>query len=158
MIFNADCQNLDGLTGSDFQYFKTDFDKGKVLDTWREIEISPKYAFVAWGGGAKYRHPLLGWKSIDLNRLKVTAEDAIRIAEENGGREARLRAQNRCNIHLLLMPERYKGWLIDYQSADFEIQIDLYTGKVIQKFCSFFPDPVEELICNLQKYFPPSER
>jgi len=133
MTFNADCQNnVKGLSGSDFQYFKTAFDKGKIAYTWRQIEIDPEYMYVAWGGGAEFTHPLLGWKSIDLSRLEITAEDAIRIAEEHGGRDVRLSVQNQCNIHLFLMPERYKGWRVYYQSTDFEIQVDPYTGEIIK--------------------------
>jgi hypothetical protein len=133
MIFNADCQNnLNGLSGSDFQYFKTIFDRGKIMYSWREIEIDPEYLYIAWGDDAEFVHPLFGLKSVDLNRLKISAEAAVRIAEENGGREARLSAENQCNIHLLLMPERFKGWRVDYQSTDFEIEIDPYTGEVIK--------------------------
>jgi hypothetical protein len=134
MIFNVDCQdNLNGLPGGDFEYFKTDFDKGKIIDTWREIEIAPEYSWVAWGGGAEFPHPILGRKSIDLNRLKVTAEEAIRIAEDNGGRDTRSRVQNRCSIHLSLRPQGFNGWVVDYgSSSDFEIQIDPYTGEVIK--------------------------
>jgi hypothetical protein len=134
MAFNVDCQdNLNGLPGGAFQYFKTIFEKGKIVYTWRQVEITPEYSFVAWGGNAEFAHLLLGWKSIDLNRLKVMAEDAIRIAEERGGREARLKLQNQCNIHLLLMPEHYRGWKVDYgYSSDFEIFIDPYTGEVIK--------------------------
>jgi hypothetical protein len=133
MIFNANCQdNFTGLTGGVFQYFKTVFEKGRIAYTWREIEIDPEYAYVAWGDGAEFAHPLLGYKSINLSRIKVTAEEAIRIAEVNGGKEARLEVQNRCNIHLLLLPERFRGWVINYQSSDFEIQIDPYTGEVIK--------------------------
>lgn len=151
MDFNGDCQNLNVLTGAEYKYFKTDFDKGKVVDTWREIEVNPEYGYVAWGNGARYPHPLLGWKSVDLDRLKVTAEEAIRIAEENGGTEARLKIENRCYIHLSLTPDNYEGWEVDYgYSSGFRILIDPYTGKVTQKFCSFFPDPVEELICKFQ--------
>lgn len=159
MVFNAECQNLNGLTASNFQYFKTGFDKGKIVDIWREIEIDPEYAYVAWGGGAEFAHPLFGWKSIDMSKIKATAENVIRIAEENGGTEARLRLQDRCTIRLSLIPEKYESWEVDYgYSSGFRILIDPYTGRVIKKFCSFFPDPVEELICNLQKYFSPGER
>lgn len=134
MAFNVDCQDdLNGLPGGAFQYFKTVFNKGKITYTWREIEIVPEFSFVAWGGDTESAHPLLGWESIDLNKLKIAAEDAIRIAEENGGRDARLKLQNQCSIHLYLMPERYKGWRISYgYSSGFEIEIDPYTGEVIK--------------------------
>ncbi len=132
MSFHTTCQEDPyGLTGGDFRYFKTIFDKGKIKYTWRTMFMIPEYLNVVWGGGAVYPHPPLGWKKIDLSRLKVTAEDAIRIAEENGGREARLKVQNECNIVLLLMPQRFEGWKVNIGS-DFEIQIDPYTGKIIK--------------------------
>jgi hypothetical protein len=135
MTFNVDCQdNLSGLPGGIFSYFKTTLDNGKIIDTWREVEIDPEYSWVAWGGNAKFPHPILGRKSIDLSRLKVTAEDAIRIAEENGGMEVRLRAQNRCSMHLSLWPEGVKrGWWVTYNTSDdFEILINPYTGEIIK--------------------------
>jgi hypothetical protein len=135
MIFNVDCQDhLHGLPGGTFEYFKTVFDKGRFINIWREVEVVPEYSFVAWGGGARFAHRLLGRKSIDLSRLRVTAEDAIRIAEANGGRDIRLKAQNRCSIHLSLWPEGLKqGWWVTYNTSyDFEILIDPYTGEVIK--------------------------
>lgn len=135
MIFLIDCQdNLNGLPRGDFSYFKTTFEKGKIVDTWREVEIAPAYLWVAWGDGAKFAHPIFGRKSIDLSRLKVTAEDALKIAEEQGGREARLRAQNQCDIYLSLAPEGLrKGWWVSYNTSEnFEIRIDPYTGEVIK--------------------------
>lgn len=134
MIFNVVCQdNINGLPGGIFTYFATTFDKGKIIDTWREVEIDPEYSLVAWGGGAKFPHPILGRKDIDLSRLKVTAEEAIRIAEENGGRNIRLKAKNQCSIHLTLLPEVYKGWQVTYNTTDaFEIFIDPYTGEIIK--------------------------
>jgi hypothetical protein len=133
MIFYAPCQNnFSGLTGGDILYFKPIYHVGRLSYLWREIEIDPEYSYVAWGRSARYAPPLLGLRSIDLNDLYVKAEDAIRIAEENGGQDARLRVQNQCNIHLLLLPERFEGWVIEYQSADFEILIDPHTGEVIK--------------------------
>ena len=135
MIFNVDCQNgIKDLPGGVFTYFKTVFDKGRIVDTWREFEVDSEYSFVASGDGAKSVHPVLGRPSIDIDSLKVTAEDAIRIAEENGGRSARLKVQNQCNIHLVLTPKGLqKGWWVNYgYSTGFEIQIDPYTGKVLK--------------------------
>lgn len=131
MYFNVDCQeNFAGLSGGAFQYFKVDFEMGKIVDIWREIYIDPEYAFVAWGDNEKYPHPFLGRKSIDLNGLKITAEDAIRIAEENGGKEECFRYKNN-SIHLSLRPESFNGWEADY-STGLEILIDSVSGEVIK--------------------------
>lgn len=135
MAFNVDCQHMDrGLPGGDFQYFRTIFENGKMIDTWREIEISSEFSWIAWGSGAKYPHPLSGRKSIDLKMLKVTADDAIRIAEDRGGKELRSISQNQCSVHMVLWPQgTKKGWWITYNtSSDFEVRIDPYTGEVIE--------------------------
>ncbi len=132
MIFNIDCQDsFNGLPESIFTYFKTDLDKGRFVDNWREVEIDAEYAFVAWGGGSKYPHPLLGRKYIDLSKVRIDVEDAIRIAEENGGKEERLRFNNNCSIHLSLIPESFDGWEVDY-STGFEVLINPYSGEVIK--------------------------
>jgi hypothetical protein len=131
MAFSTSCQdNPSGLVRGDFRYFKTIFEKGKIKYTWRTMFIIPEYLNVAWGGDAVYPRPPWGWKKIDLNKIKVTAEDAIRIAEENGGREARLRIQNKCNIVLLLLPQRFDGWHVSI-GPDFDIFIDEHTGTII---------------------------
>lgn len=132
MSFETDCQdNPTGLPGGYFEYFMTIFDKGQIKDSWRAIEINPEYSYVAWGGNTEYGPPLLGWKSIDLSRLKVTAENAIQIADENGGSQARLRVQNNCYITLYLTGN--EGWWVNYGlSSGFRILIDPYTGEVIK--------------------------
>lgn len=75
-----------------------------------------------------------GWKYINLDKLKVTAEEALEIAENNGGQQARLTIKNRCRINLLLGPYPSPNWWISYSqniSAKeiFEMKIDAYTGK-----------------------------
>jgi hypothetical protein len=131
MSFATHCRdNPGGVTWAEFRYYKTIFNEGKIKYAWRSIYVVPEYLDVAWGGGAYFSHPIFGWKKIDLSRLKITAEEALKIAEANGGKEARSRIGNKCNIGLLLLPEYYDGWKVDYGS-DFEILIDPYTGKII---------------------------
>ncbi|MCI0551957.1 MAG: hypothetical protein L0287_13475 [Anaerolineae bacterium] len=132
MSFATTCQdNPTSLTRGDFRYFKTIFERGKIKYSWRTMFVIPEYLNVAWGGDAVYPRLPWGYKKIDLSRLKVTAEDAIGIAEENGGREARLRIQNQCNIVLLLMPQRFDGWHVSL-GQDFDMYINEYTGEIIK--------------------------
>jgi len=133
MSFDASCQDgSNGFLNGDFTYFKTVFHGGKLTYTAHEILISPQYENVSWGGGMDFPRPVLGWKSIVLNRLKVTSENALKIAEENGGSTARLAAENKCTISLIL--SGYTGWNVVYEGSDglfiFEIKIDPYTGRV----------------------------
>jgi len=136
MTFDVDCQDdLGKLSIGRFRYFMTTFYDGKIIDLWREVEVNSEYGFVAWGDGAKSKHPIFGRASIDMERLKVTAKDAIRIAEEHGGRDARLNVQNQCSIYLALAPKGdKKGWWVSYNTSEiFEILIDPYTGEIIKQ-------------------------
>jgi len=135
MSFDATCQDKpDGFSNGDFTYFKTIFYGGKLTYTAREMLVTPRYGDVSWGGGTDFPRPILGWKSVDLKRLKVTAEDALRIAEENGGITVRLAVQNKCTISLILLG--YESWDVAYEGSNglfiFQIKIDPYTGQVIK--------------------------
>ena len=133
MVFETTCQdNPDGFESGDIHFFK---ESGEKNYTTREIIITPQYENVSWGGEREFPRPNSAWKSIDLGQLKISAEDALRIAEDNGGRSFRLDAKNKCNIGMILNMDAYDGWKVDYQGYDglsnFVIQIDPYTGKVI---------------------------
>ena len=80
-------------------------------------------------------------KRIKLDEVKLSSFDsALLVAEQNGGREARLRANNECSIGALLAPYVLPvylnqfdwGWNIDYSDKNleiiFNINIDPYTG------------------------------
>ena len=136
MVFDLNCQdNPSGFERGGMTYFKTiPPDSGKKGYAVRDFFIDPKYTYVEWRGGANYPRPLFGWKGIDLDNLRITAEDALRIAEENGGKNTRLRFNNNCRIKLTLEPERYAGWFIKYRVEglpEFGIMVDPFTGKII---------------------------
>ncbi|MCI0552597.1 MAG: hypothetical protein L0287_16725, partial [Anaerolineae bacterium] len=68
------------------------------------IGIYPMAGEGEWGGGWKYPYSVFGkWKYFDLARLTVHLEDALQIAEDNGGRLARLSVNNLCRINLSLV-------------------------------------------------------
>lgn len=96
-------------------------------------------------GNDNYRYSGI-WKNIDLNRIVVNSADvALRMAESNGGQEARLAVENECHIGIYFAPyvseynfltrpfNRYDwGWDVFYEDKSlnfiFEITIDPYTG------------------------------
>lgn len=123
----------DDPNGFDFAsitYFKTIDVNGRKVYTTRHIEIDPYYSMVRWGSGATYPQPILHkWKGVDLAGSAVTAEDALRISEENGGMEARRKVNNKCLIQI--SPSKNSDiWTVYYiPPADFFMQVDLYTGE-----------------------------
>src|SRR6266498_5292710 len=88
MSFYGDCRyNPVGFDLFKVPYFR---DAEPRQYSVREIDIFPLYGGAATGGGTNFPRPLFGWRSLKLSEFKITADDALRLAEENGGREARL--------------------------------------------------------------------
>jgi hypothetical protein len=135
VYFDTPCHDhISGFELGQYYYFKTIFHKnGKIGYAGRGFLITPQYGDVEWGSGPNYPHPILGWKSVNLNTIKITAEQALKIAEENGGKEARLLVENKCKVTARL--SGYSGWRIfiyryDTGSSIFRMEIDPSTGKI----------------------------
>ena len=135
MDFVAPCQDQpEGFSLGSFYYFKTTFHRnGRIRYTTQELSISSGSGEASWSAGANFPHPLFGWKKIRANRLAVTAQSALRTAEENGGREARALVENKCKIHVGLTAGA--NWQVFiYQDVTgaplFRLEIDPSTGSV----------------------------
>jgi hypothetical protein len=133
LSFQSTChENHSGFDFASITYFKATDVNGKRVYTTRLIEIDPYYGLISWGSGATYPRPILRrWEGIDLVESKVAADDALRIAEENGGKEARLQVENQCGI--MISSSRYdnENWQLKYIMPPdvLSYNIDLYTGK-----------------------------
>ena len=135
MHFSRDCQdNPTGFTEADLYYFKTTFrENGKIRYTTQNFFISPEFGEVIWAGGANFPRPLIGWKNIRLSQIQITAEDALAIAEANGGKETRELVNNQCTIHVRLAGDETWQILIyqnDTGSSLFRMTIDPESGKI----------------------------
>ncbi len=136
MTFDTRCASVgSGFAVADFVFFRPVWIHGTLHYTGRQIWMLPLDNVITWGGGANYPHPVLGWKSIDLEHLKISADEALRIAELNGGQTGRLGAGNGCLIHLTLLPDAYGGeWSVMYTSTANKTLLDLNvntkTGEV----------------------------
>jgi hypothetical protein len=135
MHFSTACQDdPHGFTEGDFYYFRTTFrDNGKIRFTTQDFFISLPHEQATWAGGANFAHPLFGWENIRLGRTQITAEDALTIAEENGGRESRLLVDNNCTIHVMLAGDNV--WQVymyhdDTRALIFRMEIDPSTGQI----------------------------
>lgn len=133
MIFERECEdNPAGFERAAFLFDQLIYQKEFRYNT-RAIEISLPDSTASWGSGGGYPRPLLGATEFNLDDLKITADDAFKLAEENGGKEARQSIQNNCKISLHLGENwrvRYAGPL-DRAKTLFDIFIDPYTGKII---------------------------
>ena len=134
MKFSAPCeQDIDGLKGSEFRFFRAKWNMGKLSYLWRGISLTPEYRDGIWAEDENHNPPLTGWKKIDLERLTITAENALKLAEESGGREYRSEVQNQCIIFVSMMPNNWNGWWIHYWAGAswFDVYVDPMTGAVL---------------------------
>jgi hypothetical protein len=133
MYFFRNCQdNSAGFDSGEITYFKAI--DGPFSYATRVIDIYPAENEVSWSGDAKFPRPLLGWQRINLAGLKVTADDALQIAEKNGGEKFRLKVKNICAVDVFLNPNPSSddNWIVYYNDPGrftFEIHIDPYSGE-----------------------------
>ena len=131
ILFEREChENPSGFDSLDIIYYKTIKVNSQKAYTAHYIQIYPLASNVTWGGETNF--PISnGWNGIDLKKLKISADDALRIAEENGGKEARSRVQNDCLI-LTKVPSHNNddSWdVYYYPGVYFELLINPYSGK-----------------------------
>ncbi len=141
------CEDIFGkIDGASFSFFQRQEGRNIVHGFW----INPTFGIVTAGNQYSHRSGWTShWEAIDLDKIKINSVDeALLVAEENGGERARFEAKNECRIILLLAPDRLEndflsnplsryswGWSVIYWpkevNADpiFSITIDPYTGK-----------------------------
>lgn len=143
--FSTRCEQYsEGFQGGNFTFFKNAKDIAGEFRMVRIVNIT------AWNktisvSDKEYRPNLTRWSSLDLPKTKITAEQALIIAEQAGGNTTRLSVENNCTIVVSLMsnsPE-FEGWWIRYDqySSDgnltrkslLEIEINSATGKPSRK-------------------------
>lgn len=122
MEFHTGCSDgLEGFDWGDFTYFKDIRVNGENMYSAREIQITPEHGDISWGSDTNFPRPLLGWERIDLNRVRVSAEEALRTADTKGGKDIRLSMQNRCQIYVSMYPEAYgyNDWKVSYSGSSY---------------------------------------
>jgi len=134
MIFRLSCSELQqGYLDSQFVFYKildSDNDKSRIV---HNLVINPTIG-EAYIQAEKYTHLVMGWEVIDLEENHVTADDALLIAETNGGREIRKSVDNECNISVSFSPVSgsFDGWKIRYYQNPgtlFELKVDPANGE-----------------------------
>ena len=82
--------------------------------------IDPPYNYVGWRAEWYDQYALDALKQdavLDLANVKISAEEALRIAELSGGKDARLAADDQCSIDIELDANSNNGnWLVTYNS------------------------------------------
>ena len=136
LVFRLDCDEANlGPQIAQIQLHKLIVEENEKGKENRYIVIVPK-ANLVYITDSKYQTVLKkDWDSIDLSKIKISAEEALQIAELNGGVEVRAERQNQCSIGIVISADGDNfDWLINYTTEiddplpSVEFRIDSVTG------------------------------
>ena len=101
------------------------------------IQIGHPDGTIYWTEATRY--PVNeNWQVIDLTKNTISAEEALKIAEGNGGMEVRLSADNNCRINILAPDLSKKEWLVRYASyspdTGWRYLLEVYVDKTSGEF------------------------
>jgi len=135
MLFKSDCEDANkGPQDFHITLYKIVHLQDGDSRLVHEIYITPMNNTVDWSEYERYpvrEH----WKSIDLGKIKIPVDVALKMADANGGYEARSSVKNNCDIFMSLIESAQdEGWRIGYApdigSPDiFSINIDPFIGE-----------------------------
>ncbi len=134
MIFESNCsENPAGFNKASIVFSQLIFQRGKFEFEVRAIQLSKIDGTASWGGQIILPRPILGFNTVDLEKIKKSADDVLHIADENGGKSFRQAVIEDCDV--LIQFE--KNWSVTYFSekkdiANFTIVINPFTGKIIR--------------------------
>jgi hypothetical protein len=127
--FQGDCNNkFGGFNQFWLTYYKTTKTGWETVYTARHIYFNSRQGIARWDGDGEFTVSFFhSWRKIEFMKFKTTAEQAVRIAEENGGKAARLNYDNKCVIDVDGIED---NWLVYYSDAQFSLFINPFTGEV----------------------------
>jgi hypothetical protein len=129
--------------------------------TYYSYDIDLKNGSVSWHGNSY--QPIISWpiSSVDLSKNKITAEQALQIAEEQGGEGVRIANGNQCEINIDIdANSRHGDWIVSYDSTIdqftslLRMEIDANTGqhKVLSRGgAGFYTFDSQQIIKALSK-------
>lgn len=137
MDFGLGCIHVhNGFQNGRFEFFRMVKEKEQESRIIRFIDIDPRGNFVHVKEWEFYPN-LVNLEAIGLAQLKISADLALQIAENNGGKEKRQAVGDACDISLGLFPNSadYGGWVVIYTRSDdhtslLHIKIDPITGEI----------------------------
>jgi hypothetical protein len=125
--FSGGCiEEICELDDARIVYFKTT----GISYIVRFMDIQPYFGLVRWGDEASYRQPIFDkWKAVEFATSNVTADDALKIAEKNGGRKRRFETFDRCPVYISSSRWSPESWTVSCTPNVYDFLIDLDTGE-----------------------------
>jgi hypothetical protein len=134
MSFEWDCEYIDkGAQEATYTYFKVEKLRERKSRFVSNLFVTPNWNSVSATMWEHYPR-VLHWDEINPVKLEISAEEALDIAEKNGGAEYRAAIENSCQI-IVSLPAKldYDGWIVSYRYLDTfdKYYIDAKTGEVV---------------------------
>lgn len=130
MSFALSCEEIDyGFQSAIVTLYKKQIIWNEISTIEHEIHIQPKTGLITvWE--FVYDSLFSNLKSLNIAEIKTSADQALLIAEKDGGTKKRLEVNNVCDISVSLAPSSvdYEGWRILYSPNIYSSLIDLETG------------------------------
>lgn len=131
ILLEGDCGDSIGFNAAGITYFKT----GSYGYMTRLIEIHPYLRWVRWAGERSYPKPILRkWNQVDLAGAKISADDALRLANEDIKVHFQIKDDN-CEVFIRSSRFDPKIWNLNILSESpysISYAIDLETGNIIR--------------------------
>lgn len=142
MSFTMDCAEIEQGTFRDatFSSFTTIANGNEETRVEYSIVIKPSENLIRTYKG-EFTPNLKTKEPLNLTHYRISAEEALQIAEKNGGGEVRLSYKNICEIYLRAPVSNARGWEVSYSNnrsgiwqTIFDISIDSESGTFIVLF------------------------
>ena len=123
-----------GFQLGDIESVRTHTDGHFYYRTERTITIFPQIERLIYTE-RQFEPDIFKVKPIDTTRLKIMADDALDIAERNGGSAIRDEVADKCGIEVIMLGWRGLYWEVSYafresDRKDFVVNVDGATGEV----------------------------
>jgi len=116
-----------------FQLFRL-YDEGNTqIRVVHTISVIPLQNKIHWS--SLIRSPADEvWGILNIDEIVISANDALAIAEANGGQENRQALNNNCDISTVIGPElSYRAWRVSIYPGNFIMDVDIRAGKPERK-------------------------
>ncbi len=118
VLFDYGCADIGkGFERGRLQFFKVGDFNGKGVRTVMDIDLMPMRKII-YRAEEIYSPVVEKWEAIDLKAIKISAEEAVEIAERMGGSDARAKVADSCFVNIDLLPKGvvgYNGWTVSYR-------------------------------------------
>lgn len=138
MSFGTGCENIsEGWQVGDFIFFKTEHLSEIDSRLVHFIGIDSLMKVADYSSRQELYQSFGEYPSLDLEKIRISAEQALQIAENAGGSKFRKDNQDNCRVAISIESAgKYKGWYITYFSTgdhkrSFHIIVNETTGKYI---------------------------